>query len=388
MPPYATFSVESSPDMYISNKIYTTPTGSAYPHMLLALSIPLAFASPRFPGRSLFFSCVIITLAISTQINPHFTNNPGIAQPFCQLWLVWYSALEKLLLSTRGSRVAGKPVIGPESLFCRNGRAAREAEGMTGFSPAKIIWALGLTINFRGSGWNFFVKNVPTLTPTERSSRFRFLISHPDFGWRLTKTVIWGPLFYYFLSFQYNMLSLFAIATTLSEPEDWPPLFGSISEVRYSFQAFAGYVVDVLRIPRKTSLSSNTQILLTFMMSSFFQAQMNPIIPVPSNIEFTERTYGMFQFFMWQALVISFEDTVQRIRGTGKPEWGRVGVGGRIWRGFRKPLGWMWVILSFWISIRWAADLTLRFRFGDQLMVPRSVVAPWTGLVFQSLRNR
>ncbi|KAI0455769.1 membrane bound O-acyl transferase family-domain-containing protein [Xylaria acuta] len=448
MPPYATFSVASSPDLYVSNKIYTPPTGSAYPHILLALSVPLAFTSPPFPGRNLFFSSLIVALAISTQIDPHFTNDPGIAQPFSQLWSVWFAALERLFASSRPSHVAGKPVIGPESLFWRNGRAAREAEGLAGFSPAKILWALALTINLRGAGWNYLVDNVPTLTPAERTSRFRFLVSRifkalycflmadianqlwmqlffvantgsgyteigmvdskyltirdPNLGWRLIKTVAWGPLPYYSISFQYNMLSLFMVATTLSEPEDWPPLFGSISEVtsvrafwgkfwhqliRRSFKAFTGYVVDAFRIPRGTLWSSNVQIWLTFITTSFFHAQLNLITPVPSNIDFAERTRGMFQFFLWQALAISFEDTVQRIWGAVERKWGPLGSTGRTWHALRKPLGWMWVVLSFWISIPWAADLTLRFRFGDELMVPFSIVSPWVTQLFQNLRE-
>ncbi|GAW14658.1 hypothetical protein ANO14919_040610 [Xylariales sp. No.14919] len=430
MPPYATFSVAPSPDMYTSNKVYNPPTGSAYPHLLLALSVPLAFASPQFPGRVLFFSSLIIVLAISTQIDPHFTNDPGIAQPFSQLWSIWFSALEKLFASTRDSHKAGKPVIGPESLFWRDGRVAREAEGFVGFSPAKILWALGLSISLRGSGWNFSVENVPTLTPAERSSRSGFLIS------RSCKT-----LYYYFMADVANQLwmQLFYVANsgsgyteigmvnskylTIRDPDfgwshffnshfrrltllafkDWPPLFGAISGVtsvrafwgkfwhqliRRSFKGFTGYIVDLFRIPRQTPLSSNTQVWLAFLMSSFFHAQLNLITPVPSNIEFAERTIGMFRFFMWQALAISFEDTMRSICGRGE----RIGSiwegGGRICNVLRKPLGWIWVILSFWVSIPWAADVTLRFRFGDESMVPFSIVAPCITRLFQSLRDR
>lgn len=118
-------------------------------------------------------------------------------------------------------------------------------------------------------------------------------------------------------------------------------------------------------------------------MTSFFHAQLNLITPVPSNIDFSERTRGMFQFFLWQALVISFEDAV----GAVARRWSPLRSAGRTWHSLRKPLGWMWVVLSFWISIPWAADLTLRFRFGDELMVPFSVVAPWVSQVFQYLRE-
>jgi hypothetical protein len=44
-------------------------------------------------------------------------------------------------------------------------------------------------------------------------------IKDADWTWRLVKTLIWGPLPYYLISFQYNLLSLVAVATTLSDAE-------------------------------------------------------------------------------------------------------------------------------------------------------------------------
>lgn len=265
MPPCATFSVPSAPDLYHSNKMYSPATGSSLPHVLLLISLPIAFASPPFAGRNIFFSSVIIALAVSAQFDPHFTNNLGVGQPFSQLWSVWFAALEKLFTASRTPHVGGKPVIGLESLFWRNKRGQREAENLAAFGPAKLLWSLTLLCNLRGANWNYEVKNVPQLPASERRSRLHFLASRarktlytffmadvvnqawmqlfyvantgsgytnigavnsryltirdPDWIWRLVKTVAWGPLPYYTISFQYNLMSLVAVATTLSDPE-------------------------------------------------------------------------------------------------------------------------------------------------------------------------
>lgn len=265
MPPYATFSIPPSPDLYESNKIYSPATGSSYPHVLLLMSLPLALASPPFPGRAVIFSTTILALAMSTQIDAHFTNDPGTAQPFSQLWSVWLATLEKIFSSTRSPRVGAKPVLGPESLFWRKNSSAQEGENMAGFGQAKLLWALGIVFNLRGANWNYQVRNVPELSSNEKRSRVHFVLSRavktlycfimadianqlwmqlffvgntgsgytnigqvnskyltikdPDWTWRFIKSVAWGPLPYYLISFQYNLISMITVALTFFDPE-------------------------------------------------------------------------------------------------------------------------------------------------------------------------
>jgi hypothetical protein len=283
MPPHATFNIPPSPKLCESNKIYSAPPGSIYPHLLLALSLPIAFIAPPFPGRTIFFCAIILGLAISTQIEPHFTNDPGT--PFAMLWSVWFSTLEKFLTASQATDGKAKPRIGPESLFWRNGMLPHEAENFAAFRPAKIVWALGLVINLRGIGWNHQVRNVPQLSQKEKHSRTQFLVlrvyktlysffmadlvnhlwmelfyvgdtghgytqigavnskyltlKDPDWTWRLVKTIIWGAFPYYFISLQYNTISVVAVSLKISEPEDWPLMFGKISHVT-TIRAFWG----------------------------------------------------------------------------------------------------------------------------------------------------
>jgi hypothetical protein len=153
-----------------------------------------------------------------------------------------------------------------------------------------------------------------------------------------------------------------------------------------SFNAFTGFAVDALHIRRGTTLSSQTQVYLAFFISSIFHAQSNLIIPAPDNIDFYEKTTGMFQFFMWQALAISIEDCAQMV-------WSKVhrrlGVRreSRLCTLFVTVLGWLWVCFSMWLSMPYAADTTLRLRFGDRKMIPVTIIGPWIGPLFLLLRS-
>jgi hypothetical protein len=153
-----------------------------------------------------------------------------------------------------------------------------------------------------------------------------------------------------------------------------------------SFNTFTGYIIDTLHIPRGTVWSSQTQIWLAFFITSMFHSQCNLITPVPSNIEFRERIDGMFQFFMWQAFAISLEYLVKATwaavcRNLGIERQDQASVA------FETVVGRLWVCASMWISMPWAADLTLRFRFGYELMVPFSIVVPWVDRAIQILRQ-
>lgn len=153
-----------------------------------------------------------------------------------------------------------------------------------------------------------------------------------------------------------------------------------------SFNTFTGYIVDTLHIPRGTVWSSQVQNWLAFFITSCFHVQCNLIVPTPSNISFSEQVDGMFQFFMLQALAISLEDAVQGIWDVACRRSG-INRGNSVVSFLETVVGWMWVITSCWVSFPFAADMTLRFRFGDELMVPFSIVRPWVEHAFKVLRK-
>lgn len=152
------------------------------------------------------------------------------------------------------------------------------------------------------------------------------------------------------------------------------------------FNTFTGYVVDTLHISRGTVWSSQLQIWLSFFLSAIFHAQCHLILPAPGNITLEDRTVPIFFFFLWQAFAISLEDLAHAV---SSPLIRRLGLERmKGWAMAKKLIGWMWVLTSFWISIPWVADLTLRFRFGDELMIPFSVVKPLINGLFDALRSK
>lgn len=83
----------------------------------------------------------------------------------------------------------------------------------------------------------------------------------------------------------------------------------------------------------------------------------------------------MLAFFLWQALAISTEDAVQWAWRTLVVRRRRDGAD-PLPPAAKALLGWTWVVASFYISMPWAADVTLRMRIGDRPMLPVSVAGP------------
>jgi hypothetical protein len=256
--------VKTSPDPFTlpRNSDLGTPTGSIVPHILLWVVQIVALAAPRFPGRRALSTSLIVFLAFAALRNAHFTDDPQSAQPFALAWANWLGTLEKILFSGKA---------GPEGSFWRVDHAVCEAEAFGAFSFAKLKWALVIIFNLRGVRWNYQVKNVPAALQGQRRGPFlrtqllkfgyyllmadimnslwirlyytgpdgtvgnldsKYLsMLDPDWRWRLAKTLIFGPFPYYFMNVQYTVVSMPAVLLGFSRPEDWPPLFGHLSEV-------------------------------------------------------------------------------------------------------------------------------------------------------------
>lgn len=134
-----------------------------------------------------------------------------------------------------------------------------------------------------------------------------------------------------------------------------------------SFTKFSGAVVDFLSIPRGSTLSSYLQIWLAFTASGIMHAQSMLLLPHPGNITLSERTLGVLLFFVWQAVAITVEDSLQYICRLYAPAIAADHP--RITR----TLGYLWVILSFWVSLPWAADVMMRLRLTERSFLGFSV---------------
>ena len=263
------------------NLAFYEPTGSITPHILLYVVQFIFLASPPFRRRSGLFTGIVIVLAVQAQVQPHFTNNIGLAQPFTIAWSYYFSTLEKFLFT--GEQ-------GPEGTFWRIDQPAREALSFRGFSFAKWKWASMIMFNQRGIRWNHQVKNVPEMEKREKSTfllwqvwdfikgmlvadllfqlsirlfftspdgqigmlNSKYLtLRHPNYGWSFIKAFVFGATPYFMVSAQYAQMSFLAVLLGFSKPEvllfffhvpsdpsaladryqDWPPLFGPIKDV-------------------------------------------------------------------------------------------------------------------------------------------------------------
>ncbi|MCJ1458991.1 hypothetical protein MMC28_009368 [Mycoblastus sanguinarius] len=231
------------------NKTLRNPNGSIVPHILLWAVQLVALTSPPFRGRRTLCSVTILSLAILSQINPHFTNDIAIAQPFTIGWSVYLSTLEKILFSADP---------GPEASLWHVDKPAQEALSYAAFGLSKIRWATVIMLNMRGVRWNFEVKNIPKANKCSRrwflafqslnlvyymlmadlvvqlgiqmfytgpdgqvgSLNNKYLtLRHPDWRWSFVKALVFGATPYYICCTQYTLFSIPAVCLGLSKAE-------------------------------------------------------------------------------------------------------------------------------------------------------------------------
>lgn len=228
------------------------PSASIIPHVMLYVVQIIALVLPPSAARKYVFSGLIVGLAIHAHMHPHFTNDPGLAQPFTIGWSYYMATLAKLAF-------AGP--AGPEDEFWRVDRPRAEALGYASIGWRKLRWALALVANQRGIRWSHQVKNV---RPAYRGGRARFLVlqawslvkclavadvlfqlgarlfftdrdgrtgtisshdltlRHADYRWSFAKALVFGATPYFMLSMQYSLLAFVAVLLGISKPEVLP----------------------------------------------------------------------------------------------------------------------------------------------------------------------
>ncbi|KAI1457506.1 toxin biosynthesis protein [Annulohypoxylon moriforme] len=398
------------------NTALSDPDSSIIPHILLWVIQLVALSAPPFRGRRAGFSVLIAVLAVYCNLNPHFTNDFGLAQPFSLAWSFYMNTLAMLLFS--GPQ-------GPEGRYSRIDKPKGEALSYPGFGWNKIQWAAVLMFNQRGIRWSHEVKNVRKSPKTERS-RFlgtqfiRFVgylcaadllyeihrrvnftsldglvgnmdskyltVQHPDIVWRFAKTFSIGALPFFMLSMQYAQGAFFAVLFGLSQPEDWPPAFGSFQDMstvrsfwgsfwhqqlRHMLTSYTDAFANFLGIPRGCNLSSYTKLYLAFLISGSFHTLGQLHLPRPSNITAEDCALGFLLFFLWQAAAITLEDFVIYVRDrvAGKPS--SPGT-----QQLYTLLGYTWVFMSMWWSLPFVGNAVLRIRVGTESFAPFPLMRP------------
>ncbi|KAF2264629.1 hypothetical protein CC78DRAFT_601276 [Lojkania enalia] len=374
----------------------------------------ILIAAPTFPGRQKFLAISIIVLAIAAHLAGPTSDNVQDALPYTLFWPVWLATLEKCI-------TAGKRNI--EDFYWRVDRPAREGTDMLAFGPMKFLWVAAMMFNARLVRWNLQVKNVP---PQTRLRKLNFLAArmlqlvklvlvtdlvfqlairlfwtrpdgsvHPDSKYLTIRNESWGRSFlnalvfgcgpYFSMNLQYVVAAIFSVSFNLSQPADWPPLYGRITDattvrafwgqfwhqtIRRPLTTFAHCITDWMGFERSTDLTFYVHIWAAFIISGIMHAQSLALLPRAFNITLYEATAGMFYFFIWQALAITVEDLIQRA-------WQKTGHKFEDLGRMRFVMGYMWVACSLWISLPWAADAYIRLRITEEPMLSFTVFGPY-----------
>ncbi|KAI0114680.1 membrane bound O-acyl transferase family-domain-containing protein [Hypoxylon sp. NC0597] len=388
------------------------PTGSIIPHVLLLGVQFIALCGPQFPTRKWLTSAAIIGLSAAAHAN-QYTDDMAFAHLFALAWPIYLLTLANFMFASSG---------GPEADLWRVDRPPQEAMSMASFSLQKSSWTLNAMINLRGIRWSSETRNLPKrIKEGEKESKARFLLLQlVDFCWMflmvdlvsqlglrlffidptsgkpyvnskglsiqshdmlgsLAKAFVYGAGPYFVTNMQYVACSIVAVILGLSQPEDWPPLYGKLREattvrkfwskfwhqmIRKGITSFSNAFARFLGMKKGSTTYSYVHLWTAFAISGAFHAGSMLILPSPVNITQSERTVGILLYFLWQALAITLEDFIQwtwrRVFGPKPPGWSTV-------------VGYVWVVCSFWFSLPLAGDVMVRIRLGQDPPLPFSV---------------
>ncbi|KAI0926545.1 hypothetical protein AcW1_002493 [Taiwanofungus camphoratus] len=258
----------------------------------------------------------------------------------------------------------------------------------------RVYSALCVLQNHRGVGWNYHVANVPA-RPSEtrwkfvrmrllRVSRYVFLLdaaatyqrNNPLFSlrgenalsvgaqgyvWRCVNILARFSMPFGMMDMRYSLLSVVLVTLGLSEPKDWPDLYGSWADaytvrrfwgrtwhqlIRRYVSAYGKCVCRTLRLPSGSWVSSQTQLYIAFIVSGLMHCG--------GDLMARRDLFGSsFPFFIAQAAAITFEDVIISIARRIGVDEGKSGSLARI-------VGYVWVFVWFSISAPWYIDWALR----------------------------
>ncbi|KAI1366409.1 hypothetical protein F5Y08DRAFT_351350 [Xylaria arbuscula] len=295
-----------------------------------------------------------------------------------------------LQVGTIGARILDRIYMhSPEDTFLRVGVDDKPHKGPVSYSTGgKARWAIELILSARGIGWNWQVGGVPR--PETAPTRWSFVrsrvrttlltftlihavtliashILHVDddnsflrntFFLRFFTTAGWLTVIYGHLTLPENLVAIFFVTTGLggrfASPQQWPPMFGDISEsysirrcwgkfwhasLRRSTSALGQWLLGSVRPKsRMGRLSRRYGILfLSFIVSGAIHAFGSYMVTRDSPRGVSDG--GAAVYFLAQPTAILIEDAVSaalEIVDDGKPS------------GLRRVIGYTYVSL-FWL---------------------------------------
>ncbi|KZT01306.1 uncharacterized protein LAESUDRAFT_731292 [Laetiporus sulphureus 93-53] len=272
----------------------------------------------------------------------------------------------------------------------------------------RVHWAFCIIFNFRGVGWTYQVANVPprssegkwTFVRQKLLTAFRWFLlvdftqayqrAHPLFSRQAADIFSLATQGYVqrcinifvrlsspvaLIGLQYALLAAIVVALGISEPGDWPDMYGRWSDA-YTVRRFWGRtyhqmirrftasigkaVCRMLGLQTGSRASSNTQLYVGFAVSG--------IMHCGGDLMVSRALLGSsFPFFFAQAVAISLEDAVIHAGKGLAPET----------KGARAALRWVgyaWVFAWLSVSAPWYLNWSMRAGVIDTRRVPFSLI--------------
>ncbi|KAI1905967.1 hypothetical protein LOZ12_006416 [Ophidiomyces ophidiicola] len=197
----------------------------------------------------------------------------------------------------------------------------------------------------------------------------------------------------------YTLASILAVFLGLSEPKDWPPLFGDISKVttvryfwgtywqqllRTMFTGWGNGLARLLGLPPHTNISSYFKLYVAFAISGLFHALMTYTMPSTAQHTFDDRFLLVFKGFFIQAFIVHIEDIIlwayRKLTGDTHGERGKTSADKKrkMWKTL---LGYIWVTACIWYSLQLVGDGYLK----TGITLTSDVPAPFMEKMFHYL---
>ncbi|TGJ86856.1 hypothetical protein E0Z10_g1863 [Xylaria hypoxylon] len=296
-----------------------------------------------------------------------------------------------LQVGTIGARILDRLYLhNPEDTFLRVGVDDKGPDkGPASYGTGrKARWAFELILSGRGIGWNWRVGGVPRLNPAPtrwsfvrsrvRTTLLTFTLIHAvtliashilnvsddnsplrsPFFLRFFITTGWLTVIYGHLTFPENLVAIFFVTTGLggrfADPQQWPPMFGDISEsysirrcwgkfwhasLRRSTNAPGQLLLGSARPKSRLGRLSRryAMLFLSFIVSGAIHAFGSYMVTRDSTQGISDG--GAAIYFLAQPTAVLIEDAVSAALGIvddGNPS------------GFRRIIGYVYVSL-FWV---------------------------------------
>ncbi|KAB5527914.1 membrane bound O-acyl transferase family-domain-containing protein [Coniochaeta sp. 2T2.1] len=314
------------------------------PHIVLSPLLLLAYYPPPFRHRGLLVLLIVSFAAWRATISPWPPNEgPTQAQRYglSSAWIHYFPVIERLLLHT------------PERDFFQvnSKNKAHPPAPPAEYSFEKIRWATEFFASPRGVGWNIGGKKFShpaatnegqAVSVTRRAGvvfgcyiawdavMFALRRIEVPTGWErdasTLRNIAWlevlmGVTVFASMTMQYEMAATVAILLCISEPKDWPPLFGSIADcftvgnvwgkfwhqyLRQPCLGFSHALIRLLRVPRLSKAAYFIHLAVAFLFSALFHTLSLAAVR-PAWVPLGELVKDMGTFFLIQALAIVLE---------------------------------------------------------------------------------